>query len=161
MVGNFCGLCRLPKFMNNLNLYNPHNQSENELINGFVVRQEIFNRLFKSIKKSKMENPEQHILIEGQRGMGKTSLWLRLAYEVENDEELNTWLIPIIFKEEAYHQINCLFKLWEEIIIILSYKEDSFIEFNSIKDKYHSFDNEDIYERYCSELLFKQLKKGQ
>ena len=30
----------------------------------------------------------QHILIEGKRGMGKTTLLLRLSYEVENDTSL-------------------------------------------------------------------------
>ena len=75
-------------------LYNPQNQSKTELINEFAVRQKTFENLFKAIKEAKMEVPEQHYLILGRRGMGKTTLLLRLAYEIENDPTLNSWLIP-------------------------------------------------------------------
>ena len=58
-----------------------------------------------------MEHPEQHFLIEGQRGTGKTTLLLRLSYEVENDAALNTWLIPVVLKEEVYYRVTHLFNL--------------------------------------------------
>ena len=84
------------------NLYNPHEQSKAELIQRFVVRQKLFRQLFQDIRSSDMAYPEPHYLIEGQRGMGKTTLLLRLSYEIENDRELNPWLIPVVLKEEAY-----------------------------------------------------------
>ena len=94
------------------NIYNPQNQSRDELIEGFVVRQQTFKKLFKAIKEAKMETPEQHYLILGRRGMGKTTLLLRLAYEIENDSDLNGWLIPLVFNEEEYG-IRGLYKFWE------------------------------------------------
>ncbi|MGB8192161.1 MAG: hypothetical protein WCF67_09595, partial [Chitinophagaceae bacterium] len=106
------------------NLYNPHEQSKEQLISGFVVRTNTFQRIFDDIKNSKMIYPEQHYLIEGQRGMGKTTLLLRLAYEVENSPGLNQWLIPVILKEEAYYGITKLYKLWEEVARLLSYKKE-------------------------------------
>ena len=51
----------------------------------------------------------------GPNGMGKTTLLLRLSYEIENDAVLNTWLMPVVLKEEAYYGITQLFQLWETI----------------------------------------------
>ena len=53
-----------------------------------------------------MEHPEQHFLIEGKRGMGKTTLLLRLSYEIENDAKLSEWLIPLVFNEEDLFQTD-------------------------------------------------------
>ena len=102
-------------------LYNPHNQNKQQLINSFVARQNTFKNLFKAIKEAKMEVPEQHYLLLGHRGMGKTTLLLRLAYEVENDPDLNTWLVPLVFNEEEY-SVRRLFKFWERIMDLLEEK---------------------------------------
>ena len=67
------------------NLYNPHEQSKEQLIKNFVVRQGVFQELFRVIKSSDMTKPERHYLIEGQRGTGKTTLLLRLSYAIENE----------------------------------------------------------------------------
>ena len=114
------------KFKNNrptvAYIYNPQNQTKEELINSYVVRLKTFQKLFKEIKTSKMEHPEQHFLIEGKRGMGKTTLLLRLSYEIENDAKLSEWLIPLVFNEEEY-SIRKLFKFWERIAELLGRKE--------------------------------------
>ncbi len=94
-------------------LYNPHEQSKEQLIQGFVVRRKLFQQLFRDIKSADMLYPEQHYLIEGQRGSGKTTLLLRLSYEIENDAELHRRLMPVVLKEEAYYGITRLFTLWE------------------------------------------------
>ena len=93
-------------------IYNPASQTKQELIDNFVVRLKIFKEIFEDIKTSKMKHPEQHYIIQGIRGQGKTTLLLRLAYEIQNDKELNKWLIPITFGEEQY-SVRKLFKLWE------------------------------------------------
>ena len=64
-------------------IYNPQNQDRQQLIDSFVVRIKTFKKLFKEISSADMKYPEQHYLILGKRGMGKTTLLLRLAYEVE------------------------------------------------------------------------------
>ncbi len=107
-------------------LYNPHTQTKQQLIDGFVVRNQLFNKLFAEIKATEMRYPEQHLLIEGQRGMGKTTLLLRLAYEIENDAETAQRLIPIIFEEEAFYRISRLFQLWEETAKLLAQRDSFF-----------------------------------
>jgi TPR repeat protein len=108
------------------NLYNPHEQSKEQLMESFVVRHEVFHELFQDIKSSDMTKPERHYLIEGQRGTGKTTLLLRLSYEIENDCHLRNWLIPIVLKEEAYYGIRDLFRLWETVAQELEVKDRTF-----------------------------------
>lgn len=106
-------------------IYNPDLLSKAQLIDSFVIRNKKFEKLFSDIKTSTMDKPEQPIMIVGLRGMGKTTLLRRLAYEVENDQALHTWLMPIIFNEEEYG-ITKLFKLWETIAEYVEKRDPSF-----------------------------------
>ena len=108
------------------NLYNPHEQTKEQLIAGFVVRSDVFQTLFRHIQQFDTSQPGTPYLVEGQRGMGKTTLLLRLSYEIENDNSLSTQFIPVVLKEEAYYGITHLFKLWETIAEILEPKDPSF-----------------------------------
>ncbi len=139
-------------------LYNPQNLNKTQLVESFVVRQKLFEKLYKSIKESKMETPEQHYLILGRRGMGKTTLMLRLAIEIENDPDLNNWLIPVVFNEEEY-RMRRLYNLWERVMEILNSKN---LAFNfSVEEKKglsEQFKNDDTYERALFEWLMKELK---
>ena len=139
------------------NLYNPHEQTKEELIKNFVVRHKIFNRLFRAIKCAEMRYPEQHFLIEGQRGMGKTTLLLRLSYEIENDNDLNTWLVPVVLKEEAYYGITRLFKLWETVAEMLADRDTAFAGLSAQMEK--AYDENSDYERICFGLLVNALEK--
>jgi len=139
------------------NLYNPHEQTKEELIKNFVVRHKIFKKLFGAIKRADMRYPEQHFLIEGQRGMGKTTLLLRLSYEIENDNDLNTWLIPVVLKEEAYYGITRLFKLWETIAQMLADRETAFTDLPAQME--NAYDENSDYERIFFDLLSKALEK--
>ena len=140
-------------------IYNPDNQTKDQLIESFVVRLKTFQRLFADIKNTRMQAPEQDYLIEGKRGMGKTTLLLRLAYEIENDPELNSWLVPVVFNEEEY-SIRRLYKLWERIASLLEAKDD---DFNGLFDEMdRSFDiypNEDEYEYGIYHLLNNRLQE--
>jgi len=82
------------------NIYNPLNQTEKELMKNFVVREREFNAIFNDIKSSDMAHPEPHFIIQGQRGQGKTTLLLKLYYEIKRDKKLNQFLVPVIFNEE-------------------------------------------------------------
>ncbi len=139
-------------------IYNPHNQSKKQLINSFVVRLKTFQRLFQELKDTQMENPEQALLIVGQRGMGKTTLLLRLAYAIENDESLNNWMIPIAFAEEQYG-VNELYALWEQTAKELEDKESSFI---GLADKMDAEYVDDAleYEDKCFQILTESLQKA-
>ena len=106
-------------------IYNPDNQSKSELLNGFVAREILFKRLYDDIKCKQAEFPIQHFMIEGRRGMGKTSLLLYVKYNIEDDPDLNTWLIPLFMKEEGYG-VTSLFRFWEKIAQYLAEYDPSF-----------------------------------
>ncbi|MCP4696543.1 MAG: hypothetical protein GY862_06810, partial [Gammaproteobacteria bacterium] len=137
------------------NLYNPHEQSKEELISSFVVRHKTFKKLFQEIKEADMVHPEQHYLIEGQRGMGKTTLLLRLNYEIENDPELNSWLVPVVLPEEAHYGIHHLVRLWESVAESL---EDR--GFAGLAEQMnHAYDENTDYEALCFDLLIQALER--
>jgi len=137
-------------------IYNPHEQTEQELLDGFVIREKEFNTIFQEIQKNKMQTPPQHYIIYGVRGNGKTSLLLKLFYEVRRDEDLNKWLIPIIFKEEQYN-IRTLFKLWENIA---EHLEDDNKEFAGLPGKMEQLGDSDDYEEKCFEVLQSALESN-
>ena len=140
-------------------IYNPDNQSKEELIDGFVVRLQTFKRLFADIKSAKMKSPEQHYLIEGKRGMGKTTLLLRLGYEIENNKKLNSWLIPIVFNEEEY-SIRKLYKLWERIANLLEEKNEEFTGlYDEMDASYTSYNSPEEYEYGIFNLLNQRLEE--
>jgi len=142
------------------NIYNPQNQTKEQLIEGFVVRQQLFKKLFKVIKEAKMEVPEQHYLILGRRGMGKTTLLLRLAYEIQNDSELNEWLVPLVFNEEEYG-IRSLFKFWERVMELLEEKHPAFrFETETLRQLSKQHPDHDQYEKALFEWLSTELARN-
>jgi len=142
------------------NIYNPQNQTKEQLIEGFVVRQQLFKKLFKVIKEAKMEVPEQHYLILGRRGMGKTTLLLRLAYEIQNDPELNEWLIPLVFNEEEYG-VRSLFKFWERVMELLEEKHPAFrFETETLRQLSKQHPDHDAYEKALFEWLSAELTRN-
>ncbi|MCF7885138.1 MAG: tetratricopeptide repeat protein [Candidatus Marinimicrobia bacterium] len=136
-------------------IYNPHNQSKKELIENFVVRLDIFQNIFDDIKSSNMKHPEQHYIVQGVRGQGKTTLLLRLAYEIENDPDLNDWLIPVIFSEEQYG-ITKLYKLWEYIAGYLK----KYKGFEHLYGQMENLEFNDDYETNCFNLIKTSLNQN-
>lgn len=137
-------------------LYNPASQPKELLIENFVVRTKVFEKIFDDIKNSPMKYPEQNYIIQGQRGSGKTTLLLRLKYEIENNHELNQWLIPIYFSEETY-DITTLSNLWEKILKYL----DIVWSTNGIHyDKTSEFVDSNDYEKKCFDYLIQMLNKN-
>ncbi len=137
------------------NIYNPHNQTKAELVAGFVVRKKFFEKIFRDIQTSTMQRPEQHYIIQGVRGMGKTTLLLRIAYEIENTDELNTWLIPVVFNEEEYG-IGSLSDVWEKVA---EYLEESSTEFLGLHQEIIKNYQSDGYERLALDLIIKTLQE--
>ncbi|MGD2085720.1 MAG: tetratricopeptide repeat protein [Candidatus Aminicenantes bacterium] len=81
--------------------YNPAFLSQEELIQSFVVRQVDLDLIIETIKEN-TGNSNQHILVIGPRGMGKTMLVLRAMAYIANDNKLNSQWYPIVFSEESY-----------------------------------------------------------
>ncbi len=137
-------------------IYNPHEQTEQELLEGFVIREKEYKTIFNDIQKNEMQTPPQHYIVYGIRGNGKTSLLLKLFYEVKRDVNLSKWLIPVIFKEEQYN-VRTLFKLWENIA---HYLEDDYDEFSGLFDKMELNEDSNNYEEKCFEILQSNLEKN-
>ena len=135
-------------------IYNPDNQTRQELLDNFVIRLPVFQKLFRAVKSSRMDTIEQHYLIQGQRGSGKTTLLLKLAYEIEGDPDLSGWLIPVRLNEEQYN-VFTLCRLWESVADQL---EDvpGFEDLPDIFEK--SFEDAD-YPGNCFRILEKRLQR--
>lgn len=147
------------KFRPVASIYNPDLLSKQQLIGSFVVRLKKFKKLFEEIRTSDMTHPEQPLLIVGLRGMGKTTLLLRLSYEVESTESLNKWLVPIVFNEEEYG-INRLFKFWEHIAQYLEKKQPQFRGlFDKMDATYSAINNDERYEQKAFQILIEALLK--
>ncbi|AOT06863.1 MarR family transcriptional regulator [Pseudoalteromonas luteoviolacea] len=114
---------QLDNYKEGIKLYNTQNTSAHMVKSNFVIRLRQYKKLWQSIKDADMAHPEQHYIIQGVRGSGKTTMLRRLAIEVEEDQQLSSWLIPITFKEEEYG-ISSLFTFWERLA-------EELAEFNS------------------------------
>lgn len=137
-------------------IYNPSEKPKNQLIAEFVIRKDVFEKLYKEVKKASKETPPQHYLIAGQRGMGKTTLLLRIQYAIEDDLTLSKYLIPIRFSEEQYN-IGRLERLWEETALMLEHKIP---DYAGLYDEMLKHEDKDDYERICFETLANKLKEG-
>ncbi|MEO1524097.1 MAG: tetratricopeptide repeat protein [Planctomycetota bacterium] len=99
---------RLP--VHRMRKYNPGKLSDAEIEAAFVAREELFERILDAIRTESDDNRAQSHLIVGQRGMGKTTLLLRLAAELRKPKFCDR-LIPLVFAEEQY-SVDRLSKFW-------------------------------------------------
>jgi hypothetical protein len=99
-------------------LYNPHLLSKDELKRDFVARRAQFDSLVADLRSRTTSTPQHHLIL-GQRGMGKSTLLRRIAYEIQDDAELNAAYIPLLFPEEQYN-IKHLGDLWLNCLDALS-----------------------------------------
>lgn len=100
--------------------YNPAFLTEEELVQSFVVRQADLGLIVDAIRDNAGES-NQHLLVIGPRGMGKTMLVLRAVAEVRRDESLQSKWYPLVFAEESYEVttpgefwLEALFHLWHQ-----------------------------------------------
>ena len=100
--------------------YNPAFLTTDELISTFVVRYAELELTLETIRHNR-GGSNQHILIIGPRGVGKTTLVLRAVAEVRRDAELKERWFPIVFGEDSYEvcspgkfSLEALFHLGEQ-----------------------------------------------
>ena len=114
--------------------YNPAFLTEEELIEGFAVRQAELSSILEVVKEN-TANSNQHILIVGPRGIGKTTLVLRAAAAIRQEEEFKNKWYPLVFGEESY-QVGSAGEFWLEGLFHLAQqtKEDRWQKtFNDLK----------------------------
>lgn len=85
--------------------HNPSFLSQEELIQTFVVRH-LDLELLMEVLRENTGLANQHILVVGPRGSGKTTLVLRAAAEVRQNKELSKLWLPIVFAEESYEVLS-------------------------------------------------------
>ncbi len=86
--------------------YNPGFLSDDELVESFCVRTSEFESIIETLREN-TGNSNQHLIVIGPRGSGKTSLLLRVAIEARRNPELSSRLFPITFAEESYEVSTC------------------------------------------------------
>lgn len=139
-------------------LYNSQNIAPEQLQAQFSIRLKEYGRVWQDIKKSKMTHPEQHYLIQGVRGAGKTMFLTKLAQDVGLDESLKDWLIPILLNEEEY-SIFSLFTFWLRVAQILS---SSHTEFSELYEQINTLDevHDDLEGTQLAELAWQHIREA-
>lgn len=89
--------------------YNPRWQEPAELERLYVARKPLLVRLHSQIVEQGTASAPRHHLIIGQRGMGKTTLLMRLALELK---QKNPDFLPLTFWEEQYVEVDRLSVFW-------------------------------------------------
>ena len=98
--------------------YNPAFLSDEELIDAFVVRQTELDLLLQVLRENTAES-NQHVLLIGPRGIGKTMLVLRVAAEARRAADLRDRWYPLVFAEESY-QACTAGEFWLEALFHLA-----------------------------------------
>ena len=98
--------------------YNPGIWGDEEIIRAFVVHKVELDSILESLRSSGRSS-NQHVLLVGPRGSGKTMLVRRVAAEVRRQASLSASWYPLAFGEEAY-QVGTAGEFWLEAIFHLS-----------------------------------------
>jgi ABC-type phosphate/phosphonate transport system ATPase subunit len=137
--------------------YTPDEMSQEAFLKRFVVRKEVFQEIFEELQEIDYSVANQHYIMIGQRGQGKTTLLRKLQIAIKEDKKLSKFLIPIKFSEEQYRMRN-LCRLWEEVADYLqNYYPEIFID---VLDNLDEHIDDDNYPEKCFEYLDKKIKKS-
>ena len=97
--------------------YNPSFLTDEELKEGFVVRQATLGMLLETVRDN-VHATNQHLLVIGPRGSGKTTLLRRVAAAVKETPELASHWYPLAFGEESY-EVASAGQFWLEALYYL------------------------------------------
>ena len=86
--------------------FNPGFLSDDELVESFCVRTSEFESIIETLREN-TGNSNQHVIVIGPRGSGKTSLLLRVAIETRRNPDLSSRIFPVTFAEESYEVSTC------------------------------------------------------
>ena len=102
--------------------YNPAFLTDDEMIDSFVVRHEDLDLVLQVVRDN-TTGSNQHVLVTGPRGIGKTMLALRVVVEVRRDAELCERWRPVVFAEESY-EVTTPGEFWLETIFHIAEHTD-------------------------------------
>ncbi|MCP5291604.1 MAG: tetratricopeptide repeat protein [Burkholderiales bacterium] len=118
-----------------LNLYNPTAKDAETLLAEFIDRKKLLARILDIVQHNVPDRPQQHVIVVGPRGMGKTTLLCAIRYSVQKDDALSQEWLPLQFNEEQYG-IGDLADFWLEALRHLE------IELKSVPSKSDQLLNE-------------------
>lgn len=98
--------------------YNPAFLTDEELIESFVVREDDLDAILGWVRDN-TTGSNQHVLVIGPRGIGKTTLVLRVAAEIRRTPELAQAWYPLVFSEESY-EVSTPGEFWLEALFHLA-----------------------------------------
>ena len=135
--------------------YNPGFLTDDELVASFCVRTHEFESLIESLSACTGDS-NQHQIVIGPRGSGKTSLLLRVAAEVRRDADLAARFFPIVFAEESY-EVSTAGEFWLECLARLAIqapeREDAPNLHTTLADLRTIHDDRTLGERCLAALL--------
>jgi DNA-binding transcriptional regulator GbsR (MarR family) len=123
-------------------IYNPAQKSRDQFSEEYILRKNLYDRLLQDIADAPKDIAPQH--------------YLRLKYAIEDNPELNQWIIPIQFSEEQY-SITRLEHLWEETAALL---ESQSGQYEGLYNRISAYENADRYDAISFEILEKELKQN-
>ncbi len=97
--------------------YNPSFLSDQELLESFVVRHGVLDLILEVLRDNVSGN-NQHLLVIGPRGSGKTMLLRRVAVAVKQAPELDARWFLLPFGEESY-EVTSAGEFWLEAVLHL------------------------------------------
>ena len=97
--------------------YNPAFLSDEALIASFVSRHVDLELILETIQEN-ADDSNQHVLLIGPRGIGKTTLVLRVAAEIRAADDLQERWYPLVFGEESYG-VSTPGEFWLEALLHL------------------------------------------
>ncbi len=95
----------------NLGLYNAGMLGDANFVSAFVARHDKLERLVAALRGIADGDIEEHPIIIGARGMGKSTLLRRLAIAIDEDAALAEHFMPLRFREEQYN-VTSLDAFW-------------------------------------------------
>ncbi len=97
--------------------YNPSFLADQELVDSFVVRLADFELIMEVIRENAHAS-NQHLLLIGPRGSGKTTLARRVVAEIRRSPEYGERWFPVPFGEESY-EVASAGQFWLEAVLHL------------------------------------------
>ncbi len=131
--------------------YNPAFLDDEALKANFVVRQADLELLVSAIGENTGDS-NQNILVFGPRGIGKTTLILRLALDIRETAELEAQFYPLVFAEESY-KVCSAGEFWLEALFHLAEQTKDQRWERAYEELKEERDDKVLYERTLAQLL--------